>query len=511
MDMTSSFLDSDDDNNNRSSSVTPSPSPPPPRSSSSIPRPSLPDKMTRKRRKRNRSNIDVRRRTKTKGASTLMAVFATNFPTTMILLLVILYSSYYGVIVAAAAVAASMETSDEEPLECHVDGNHNDDHPDYHVDHNSSNNVTWDITSDQTIYRCNIKRYTWSQFQSKFISRSSSSMSNDDIGGSDSDSDMHDLHHLLPLLYPHPLVIVNDDEGKNDNFSGNKYFRKMVDRHKIVEFFPPGFNVTLSSSNSFSEHRRTIPLQTYIQEIITNSSSTTPTRSSTVSPDTRSNETWYLFGETYSDEWKRLLRHYELPPCQACIRDNTYDDYDDDNGDESQSQTTLPTHGSAALSFGIGGKGSGVQWHVHGPGWSESLAGRKHWVLYEPNKKPEFDPDQTSYHWMYYEYPKILMSSSNNSSSRPLHKQQTQNQKQRKTTTTTTTTLMTEKKTIDQDDNHNNIDDVGPLPSPLPWECTLNPGDLIYFPDMWWHATINLDEYTAFISTFTQDHLLLQQ
>ena len=166
----------------------------------------------------------------------------------------------------------------------------------------------------------------------------------------------------------------------------------MVDRHNIVEFFPPDFNVTLSSSNSFSEHRRTIPLQTYIEEIITNSSSSTatPGSSSTVSPDTRSNETWYLFGETYSDEWKRLLRRYELSPCQACIRDDTY---------------------GAALSFGIGGKGSGVQWHVHGPGWSESLKGRKHWVMYEFNKKPNFDPDNTSYHWMYYEYPKISTNS----------------------------------------------------------------------------------------------------
>jgi hypothetical protein len=24
---------------------------------------------------------------------------------------------------------------------------------------------------------------------------------------------------------------------------------------------------------------------------------------------------------------------------------------------------------------------------------------------------------------------------------------------------------------------------------------------------MWWHATLNLDDYTAFVSTFTQEHL----
>ena len=57
----------------------------------------------------------------------------------------------------------------------------------------------------------------------------------------------------------------------------------------------------------------------------------------------------------------------------------------------------------SALSFGIGGKGSGVQWHVHGPGFSsESIYGSKHdWVLYPPDQKPTYDePDYTSRHWM---------------------------------------------------------------------------------------------------------------
>ena len=41
----------------------------------------------------------------------------------------------------------------------------------------------------------------------------------------------------------------------------------------------------------------------------------------------------------------------------------------------------------------------------------------------------------------------------------------------------------------------------------MPWECTLNPGDLIYFPDQWHHATINLSPYTVFVSTFTTEHI----
>lgn len=47
---------------------------------------------------------------------------------------------------------------------------------------------------------------------------------------------------------------------------------------------------------------------------------------------------------------------------------------------------------------------------------------------------------------------------------------------------------------------------IYPTATPKPYECTLHPGDAIYFPNQWWHATINLDRYTAFISTFTTEH-----
>ena len=35
--------------------------------------------------------------------------------------------------------------------------------------------------------------------------------------------------------------------------------------------------------------------------------------------------------------------------------------------------------------------------------------------------------------------------------------------------------------------------------------CTCEPGDVIYVPPMWWHATLNLDPWTFFVSTFTQE------
>jgi hypothetical protein len=50
-----------------------------------------------------------------------------------------------------------------------------------------------------------------------------------------------------------------------------------------------------------------------------------------------------------------------------------------------------------------------------------------------------------------------------------------------------------------------NIPSKGPS-SKRPFECTINSGEMIYFPDGWHHATINLDRYTVFVSSFTTEH-----
>jgi hypothetical protein len=113
--------------------------------------------------------------------------------------------------------------------------------------------------------------------------------------------------------------------------------------------------------------------------------------------------------------------------------------------------TYKPPPGSANISdqrFGIGAVGSGAQWHAHGPGFCEVLHGRKHWALLESGA-PEFDRQYPSRHWFDYLYSKW--------------------------------------------DNREKL-----------WECTLGPGDAIYFPNNWWHTTVNLDPYTAFVSTFYQ-------
>ncbi|KAM6351724.1 jmjC domain-containing protein 8 isoform 2-T2 [Alca torda] len=101
---------------------------------------------------------------------------------------------------------------------------------------------------------------------------------------------------------------------------------------------------------------------------------------------------------------------------------------------------------SAAYSFGIAGSGSGVPFHWHGPGYSEVIFGRKRWFLYPPDKTPHFHPNETTLAWLHRTYPMLP-------------------------------------------------------PAQRPLECTLRPGEVLYFPDHWWHATLNLDT-SVFISTF---------
>ena len=229
----------------------------------------------------------------------------------------------------------------------------------------------------------------------------------------------------LPKLYPYPLVIYDEYKDQENEPRRNTVFAAKTTFENLPSCFPPDFNVTLSSSNSFSAHRRTISLVQYLEEITTANGGRAETY-----PDQLSNETWYLFGETYGDEWKRMLLDYEMPPCSTC-----------------------EDRELSALAFGVGNTGSGVQWHTHGPGFSEAIHGLKHWLLYPPDRRPMYDSDYASRYWMENNYMKI-----------------------------------------------ENSDD-------LPWECTLNPGDLVYFPDQWHHATINLSPYTVFVSTFTTEHI----
>jgi Cupin-like domain len=294
-----------------------------------------------------------------------------------------------------------------------------------------------ELLQEKDDYKCNIPRWTTADLLERFPH----------TGG------------LLPALYPHPVIIVRNIT------TTNAWFRDTATtRDGLLQHFSHNFTVTVSSSNSYSEHKRNMLLSEYLEH---------SWQQHTTPYDQRSNDSIYLFGETYSAEWNDLLQHYSLPPCTSCVRPNGSDN---NNDTATRATATSSSNTPVALSFGIGNRHSGVSWHVHGPGFSEVLHGTKHWLLYPPNINA------------------TLLSSNRNGN--------------------TNGTLKGSKNTsaspIFHDANQSTLQwmhDVYPYIEPRPYECTLQPGQAIYFPTSWWHATLNLHRYTAFISTFTTEHL----
>ena len=274
----------------------------------------------------------------------------------------------------------------------------------------------------------------------------------------------------LPNLYPYPLVIYPDGDDSIKDARKAK-FTNLTTIDNLPSNFPPDFHVILTGSDSLSSHRRTIPLKQYLHEVLMANNGSGETL-----PNQLGNLTWYLFGETFSDEWATFLTNYTLPPCHSCT----------------------PLHrqqNKIALSFGIGNIGSGVQWHLHGPGFSETIHGRKHWVLYPPGHRPEYSKDYASRHWMENTYPMLEEWTD------------VDLQKEKRGHLEFLQTWNTRRAGIEQSMNADDDDDDERGPSrKKPFECTINRGEMIYFPDQWHHATINLAKYTVFVSSFTTEH-----
>ena len=179
--------------------------------------------------------------------------------------------------------------------------------------------------------------------------------------------------------------------------------------------------VTLSSANAHSRGKLRKSLRGYVEEDVAAKRRTDGKEDAS--------EIWYWFGD-----------HVESDGTMSNGFETLFGAYDD-----------LEYVGDAnvAYSFGVGGQFSGVPMHTHGPGWSESLIGRKHWFLAPPDATPNFDPNVTAYAW-----------------------------------------ALEALRRGDVRDGEGGI-----------LECTVNAGEAIYFPPNWWHATVNLDE-SVFISSF---------
>ncbi|KAI6225345.1 JmjC domain-containing protein [Aphelenchoides fujianensis] len=205
---------------------------------------------------------------------------------------------------------------------------------------------------------------------------------------------------LHEFAFQRPVLIEN---------VANEEFRRLTQKSVMLEHWNSTL-VTLNSANTFSYRRVPSTFGEYVEKFLR------PQDLKTLG-----NETLYLFGDIDPEIWKPLLERYKQPPW------------------------TVPDH-DAALSFGIAGAGTGVPFHFHGPGFSETIFGKKRWFLTPYGKPPAFDPDKSTLDWFLNALPKLKEAD------RPL-------------------------------------------------ECTVKAGEIIYFPHQWWHATLN-EQTSVFISTF---------
>ncbi len=167
---------------------------------------------------------------------------------------------------------------------------------------------------------------------------------------------------LRKYAYQRPFV-VRDATNQNR-------FRALCQRERLLEDWGDA-EVTLSSANSYSYEKRFVSFRHYCERMMA------PQR-----VDTLANETFYFFGDNDVVEWEALFEAYERPPY------------------------ALPLH-TAALSFGLAGPGTGVPFHFHGPGFAETLFGRKRWFLTQPDFKPEFHPNKTTLQWFVEDYKRV--------------------------------------------------------------------------------------------------------
>ena len=215
---------------------------------------------------------------------------------------------------------------------------------------------------------------------------------------------------VMKVMGKVPAIITIDDDANAEMVARTARARILADLGDR--------RVIISAQNSYSTERIKTTVKEYFEQYL-------PQQEHAAD----SNTTYYFFGENFDAHWEALNAHYVRP-----------------NLPSAESKYT-------ALSFGIGGRGSGVAFHFHGPAMVEQFHGRKRWFLYPHDKKPTFNPDLTQGQWLNTEYKALSLDE------RPL-------------------------------------------------ECTLKRGELLYFPTHWYHSTLNLDTHTAFMATFTrEDHL----
>jgi hypothetical protein len=250
--------------------------------------------------------------------------------------------------------------------------------------------------------------------------------------------------------------------------------------------------VTLSSSNTYSHGKYSMTLSEYITTSVDTSSQ-------------NANESFYLFGNNYDGIFSELADLYSNPPCYYCDK-------------------------AGAKTVGLGGHASGVSFHFHGPGFSEPIIGSKQWFLFPPSLTrtvSQFDPNMTVARWVDRVYPLLTAvrdgpdfgaagaGEINHSTSlqpaitmegvvplRPVDSSNTAEEVAEVGASTQPSQL-----TALLQDMNMSMATLQQLADNL-HECVIHPGEILYFPSMWMHATLNLDSYNVFMSLFMDPQLM---
>lgn len=247
---------------------------------------------------------------------------------------------------------------------------------------------------------------------------------------------LHSINNLIEPLPDYPIIFV-------DSKFKNLPVQKISQRDNLLKYYGSDL-VKLSSSNTFSHGLKVMELKEYINTIVDKNiydnkdiESNCKDLKTCVNYNQENhqklaaNESYYMFGNNYDGIWGRIGDLYEIPPCINC-----------DIG--------------GAKTIGIGGENSGVSFHYHGPGFSETIIGSKRWFLFPPSTSMNtFDPNMTVYEWVNDIYPSIIADSTNDLK-----------------------------------------------------ECVIKPNEILFFPTNWIHATLNLEKYNFFVSLFLDLQLM---
>ena len=152
---------------------------------------------------------------------------------------------------------------------------------------------------------------------------------------------------------------------------------------------------------------------------------------------------------------------------------------------------------------------SGVSWHMHGAGFSEVFEGRKRWFLLPPEHlPPQAHPNQTVADWARRVLPGLY------SEAHYGERRKGEDGKVRGSAgdeegsvggnapQQASAEVPWAGRIHRGEKKANEGGSAGEERQVLPLECVIGPGELIYFPPEWHHATLNYGEYVSFASVF---------